>query len=577
MELHLPREPSSPQKEHHSSISFDNQTRSSAARRSNSLVSHMLAPRNRRQARPRVKPDTWMPAAEHTNSKDFNVPSPRSTLHHQIYNYQSRYMPKFPIFTGKAEEWDAFWMQFTACAETLNLHSRDYATQLLLSLRGKAMDFAAELDMETVRDPTQLVAALKTRYSCRVPAHIHREQLANMHKNPSETFQDYAAKIQSKMIKAYPDIQKSETFNQLAIHHFLQGLQDQNLSYEVMKLKPRTLTEATDHIIWLNSCQKMYQKSSCIRTIKNNKNDAVSHYQQSENQLIKLLQFFKNRKSKKIKEEITNMLNHWKAKEKQQKPALRTLARSHCSEKNSYTRQHKHSQNEKHQPDVPASHFIPDYTNADLRRLQREDPDLKIVHQWMDDQQLPPKAAIYPSRALKKYRNDANRLIRKNGILYRRAEHKGNQLSLQLLVPKDIQEEVIRNHHDTPDHPGRNKTSRLMKQHFYWYKLDLDVKMYLQCCKKCTQQQQCCQRLEPMSIHKDAVPDVDCNNARGTFTKAISKQMIHRTTSSDDCTFYGPHDVADETQPTMYQTQSQMTSDTNCEGLRTFDARPAEP
>jgi len=344
-----------------------------------------------------------------------------------------------------------------------------------------------------------------------------------------------------------------------------------------MKLKPRTLTEATDHLIWLDSCQKMYQKSSCIRTIKNNKKEAVTQIQQSENQLIKLLQFFKNRQSKKIKEEIANMLNHWKAKEKQQKPALRTLARSNCSEKISNHRQHQHSQNEKHHPDVPASHFIPDYTNADLRRMQKEDPDLKIVHQWMDNQQLPPKAAANPSRTLRKYRNDANRLIRKNGILYRRAEHKRNQLSLQLLVPKDIQENVIRNHHDTPDHPGRNKTSRLIKQHFYWYKLDFDVKLYLQCCKKCTLQKQCGQRLEPMSINKDAVPDADCNHATGTFTEATLEQRNDRATSTGVCAYQGPHDVADETQLTMYPTQNQMTSDTNCEGLKTFDARPAEP
>jgi len=92
-------------------------------------------------------------------------------------------------------------------------------------------------------ETTPLAEALKTRYTCRVPAHIHREKLANMHNNPSETFHDYhhyAAKIQAIMIKAYSDNQKSKTFNQLAIHHFLQGLQDQNLSYEVIKLKHRT-------------------------------------------------------------------------------------------------------------------------------------------------------------------------------------------------------------------------------------------------------------------------------------------------------------------------------------------------
>jgi len=78
-----------------------------------------------------------------------------------------------------------------------------------------------------------------------------------------------------------------------------------------------------------------------------------------------------------------------------------------------------------------------------------------------------------------------------------------------------------------------------------------------------------------MSIHKDAVPDVDCNHATGTFTKATLEQMNDCTTSTGDCAYHGPPDVAD----VMYLTfdKNQRTSDANNEGLRTFYARPAEP
>ena len=52
------------------------------------------------------------------------------------------------------------------------------------------------------------------------------------------------------MTKAYPDLWMSEMFNQLTIHHLLQGLPDQSIAYEVLIRKPRTLSEVADMLTW---------------------------------------------------------------------------------------------------------------------------------------------------------------------------------------------------------------------------------------------------------------------------------------------------------------------------------------
>ena len=51
--------------------------------------------------------------------------------------------------------------------------------------------------------------------------------------------------------------------------------------------------------------------------------------------------------------------------------------------------------------------------------------------------------------------------------------------------------------------------------------------------------------------------------------------MNDRATSTDDCVYHGPPDVADVMHPTFDQNQGTCVA--NNEGLMTFDARPAEP
>ena len=273
---------------------------------------------------------------------------PPFTPHAQNNNYTSaRHFPKLPIFTGKTEEWEAFWLQFTTCAEALDLNGRNFATKLLLSLKGTAMTFVAGLNMDTVRDPRKLVSALKSRFGRQVPAQTHRAALANLRKSSSETLQDFASKVQAIMTKAYPDIEGTETFTQLAIQHFLNGIQDQDLSFEVMKLSPRSLAEATDRLIWLESCkQSTYHRRKthdirCVnydadteddeedyqtyQTYNTNYSDTDDNYAEPDLRRInskrfvtkdRLKELHRNTREqgfRKLKEEVISILKAWKA------------------------------------------------------------------------------------------------------------------------------------------------------------------------------------------------------------------------------------------------------------------------
>ena len=90
------------------------------------------------------------------------------------------------------------------------------------------MNFAATLGPEIRDDLSMFSTALRDRFSHRSPAEPVRASLNNIRKSSKD-----ASRVTAMMTKAYPDIGMSDTFNQLTIHHLLQGLPDQYIAYEV--------------------------------------------------------------------------------------------------------------------------------------------------------------------------------------------------------------------------------------------------------------------------------------------------------------------------------------------------------
>ena len=138
---------------------------------------------------------------------------------------------------------------------------------------------------------------------------------------------------------------------------------------------------------------------------------------------------------------------------------------------------------------TPETMFLPSYSLNDIQMLQRQDLELGILHSWLDKKYLPTRdeAAQY-SPAVRKYWLNTENIVR-NGILYQKrwTYTPTEKQSLQLLIPKGLRQEIIRNNHNTviAGHFGVNKTAKRIKQRFHWYQMDADIKLYIRQCSQC--------------------------------------------------------------------------------------------
>eukprot|EP00121_Abeoforma_whisleri_P001347 Awhi_evm3s1195 len=75
----------------------------------------------------------------------------------------------------------------------------------------------------------------------------------------------------------------------------------------------------------------------------------------------------------------------------------------------------------------------------------------------------------------KNYTPNIEGIIKKDGYFER------------LVVPASLQTELLKSHHDSPDmgHYGINMTQYKLRQKYYWFRMDEDIKKYVQSCIKC--------------------------------------------------------------------------------------------
>lgn len=139
---------------------------------------------------------------------------------------------------------------------------------------------------------------------------------------------------------------------------------------------------------------------------------------------------------------------------------------------------------------TPETMFVPSYTSIEIQLLQREDKDLGVLHSWLDKNYIPTRDEVAQcSPAVRKYWLNTENIVRKRGILYQKRLIFApvEKQNWQLLVPKTLRLEIIRNNHDTllGGHYGVNKTSEKIKQKFYWFLMNQDIKLYIRQCQQC--------------------------------------------------------------------------------------------
>ena len=118
---------------------------------------------------------------------------------------------------------------------------------------------------------------------------------------------------------------------------------------------------------------------------------------------------------------------------------------------------------------------------------QKEDPDLRIVRQWLEEGGRMPDLVeiLHESAAVKVYWHQKEHLYLREGIMYRKRPDEIEQL----LLPKSLREEFLRLAHTglTGGHLGIRRTRWQIRRRAYWVGWSKEVQRF---CRRCPQ---CCQ------------------------------------------------------------------------------------
>ena len=138
---------------------------------------------------------------------------------------------------------------------------------------------------------------------------------------------------------------------------------------------------------------------------------------------------------------------------------------------------------------VPSRPWLQQWTPQQLRALQRDDADLApIIGHLIRDTSPPPWSEISNASVRTKILWARwTQLTLDQGIMYYQQRLPNDTLRMQLVVPGRLRREIFQQLHSslTAGHLGRNKTTRRIKERFWWPKVKGDVDLWCKCCDQC--------------------------------------------------------------------------------------------
>ncbi|CAG2195308.1 unnamed protein product [Mytilus edulis] len=174
--------------------------------------------------------------------------------------------PRSPFFDGKGD-FKAFWTQFSLLRSRFNWSSDRQVEELILNcLRDEALVYVNELPVSLHRDIKYIHEAMSQRFGDHILPETYRTNLQFIKQDHKESIQEYASRVEILVGKAYPAVNDSSLLDHFKTEHFIKGLPDQSLSYEVLKQKPATLQDAINIVTWHESCQEETEDFDVCRT-----------------------------------------------------------------------------------------------------------------------------------------------------------------------------------------------------------------------------------------------------------------------------------------------------------------------
>ena len=149
-----------------------------------------------------------------------------------------------------------------------------------------------------------------------------------------------------------------------------------------------------------------------------------------------------------------------------------------------------HSVNKTVPKEIPGKQLVlsaathPEPFPFDIAELQRKDPQLNVIIQFLEKQEVP------PDKTPEQLEKQTSEYFICNEILYHQTpttRRNSLQFPAQIVVPKDLRQQILKIHHDDVfgGHLGFEKTLSRITQRFYWPLMNKEIQDYCTSCHLC--------------------------------------------------------------------------------------------
>ncbi|KAG1932770.1 interleukin-1 receptor accessory protein-like 1-A [Pimephales promelas] len=150
------------------------------------------------------------------------------------------------------------------------------------------------------------------------------------------------------------------------------------------------------------------------------------------------------------------------------------------------------------------------WTNEDLRSAQDQDPTIAPVKKEVATNKVlnMPKSSN-PAVAL--LQRQSQKLTIRDNLLHRVTTDQDGKERWQMVLPEKFHLQVMKSLHDDAGHLGVERTVELLRDRFYWPKMNQDIEQYVKTCGRCVARKTLPQRSSPLNRITSSGPlDLEC-------------------------------------------------------------------
>ena len=129
-----------------------------------------------------------------------------------------------------------------------------------------------------------------------------------------------------------------------------------------------------------------------------------------------------------------------------------------------------------------------DLSASDISSAQKSDPGISHIFKLKSEDASQPsyQDVSHLSSEAKCYWAEWNRIVLKNGILYRKWESpSGLEVVWQIILPKEFRKPVLTSIHEKSGHLGQRRCYIALRRRFFWFKFQDELKRWIRTCDLC--------------------------------------------------------------------------------------------